>query len=188
MQERVAELIGGSGASTSRRRGRKSQRKADSDRPTPTISTFHAQCVRILRRHAKAIGFPPAFSIYDRSDPGIARPRRPAGIASSGHPRCGPATCCRSSAAGKNASVKPDQAAYDASTDREHFAAAGVPAISRRVKGKGSHGFRRSATDDRKLYSTNIRRFETKRRPSTITCWSTSIKTPTAANIGSPNT
>jgi len=34
----------------------------------PEISTFHSLCVRILRRHARLLGYPEAFSIYDRGD------------------------------------------------------------------------------------------------------------------------
>jgi len=34
----------------------------------PEISTFHSLCVRILRRHARKLGYPEGFSIYDRSD------------------------------------------------------------------------------------------------------------------------
>jgi DNA helicase-2/ATP-dependent DNA helicase PcrA len=32
------------------------------------VSTFHAACVRILRRDAKALGYPSSFTIYDQSD------------------------------------------------------------------------------------------------------------------------
>lgn len=32
------------------------------------LGTFHSLCLRILRRHGKAIGFEPNFSIYDQSD------------------------------------------------------------------------------------------------------------------------
>jgi len=32
------------------------------------VSTFHSACVRILRSHAEAIGYPKTFSIYDQSD------------------------------------------------------------------------------------------------------------------------
>ncbi len=32
------------------------------------VSTFHSACVRILRRDAKALGFPSSFTIYDQSD------------------------------------------------------------------------------------------------------------------------
>jgi DNA helicase II / ATP-dependent DNA helicase PcrA len=34
----------------------------------PEISTFHALCVRVLRRHADRLGYPKEFAIYDRSD------------------------------------------------------------------------------------------------------------------------
>ncbi|HSH23852.1 MAG TPA: DNA helicase PcrA [Acidimicrobiales bacterium] len=32
------------------------------------VSTFHAACVRILRREAKQLGYPSSFTIYDQSD------------------------------------------------------------------------------------------------------------------------
>src|SRR5215208_2129853 len=32
------------------------------------VSTFHSACVRILRREAKAIGYPSSFTIYDEAD------------------------------------------------------------------------------------------------------------------------
>jgi DNA helicase II / ATP-dependent DNA helicase PcrA len=35
---------------------------------SPEISTFHALCVRLLRRHIRLLGYPPGFTIYDRSD------------------------------------------------------------------------------------------------------------------------
>ncbi len=36
--------------------------------PDLTLGTFHAICVRILRRHGEAIGVAPRFVIYDRED------------------------------------------------------------------------------------------------------------------------
>jgi DNA helicase-2/ATP-dependent DNA helicase PcrA len=32
------------------------------------VSTFHSACVRMLRRDAKQLGYPSAFSIYDQAD------------------------------------------------------------------------------------------------------------------------
>src|SRR5271169_5008433 len=32
------------------------------------VMTFHSACVRILRREAKRLGYPSAFSIYDQTD------------------------------------------------------------------------------------------------------------------------
>src|SRR6476659_1027712 len=34
----------------------------------PEISTFHALCVRVLRRHIRRLGYPEQFAIYDRGD------------------------------------------------------------------------------------------------------------------------
>src|SRR5262245_4300917 len=50
MQERAADLL-----------GRKLTER-------PEISTFHALCVKILRRHIRRLGYPEAFAIYDRGD------------------------------------------------------------------------------------------------------------------------
>ncbi|HSC88787.1 MAG TPA: UvrD-helicase domain-containing protein, partial [Polyangiaceae bacterium] len=34
----------------------------------PEISTFHSLCVRVLRRHARLLGYPENYTIYDRGD------------------------------------------------------------------------------------------------------------------------
>ncbi len=34
----------------------------------PQVSTFHAHCVKILRRHIRRLGYPERFAIYDRGD------------------------------------------------------------------------------------------------------------------------
>jgi len=52
MRERAQKLLG---------------RRKKGDKP-PEISTFHSLCVRVLRRHARLLGYPEAFSIYDRGD------------------------------------------------------------------------------------------------------------------------
>ncbi len=114
MQERVSELIGSG----------KRRRKGEPAPPRPTVSTFHAHCVRILRRHAKTLGYPAKFSIYDRSDQetlarGVLRELRLPGTAIS------PSDMLNIIGGWKNASIKPDRAAYAASTDKEHFAASG---------------------------------------------------------------
>ena len=41
-------------------------KKRKSDRPM--ISTFHSLCVKILRRRITALGYPPKYSIIDRSE------------------------------------------------------------------------------------------------------------------------
>ena len=50
MQERISKLL-----------GKKPKVK-------PLISTFHAYCVRVLRRQIRRLGYPEKFAIYDRGD------------------------------------------------------------------------------------------------------------------------
>ncbi len=53
MRERALKLLG--------KRKKKKQK-------VPEISTFHSLCVRVLRRHARLLGYPDHFTIYDRGD------------------------------------------------------------------------------------------------------------------------
>lgn len=55
MQERIGGLIGKKG-------------KMQKGQPRPEIGTFHSQCVKILRRHARKLEYPNQFAIYDRGD------------------------------------------------------------------------------------------------------------------------
>ena len=52
MRERAQRLLG----------------KRDRNTKPPEISTFHSLCVRVLRRHARRLGYPDTFTIYDRGD------------------------------------------------------------------------------------------------------------------------
>ena len=49
MQERITGLLG-------------------KQKDKPVISTFHSQCVKVLRRNITRLGYPPKFTIYDRGD------------------------------------------------------------------------------------------------------------------------
>ena len=138
MQERVGELIrpGGGGPPG---RARKNRRSSD-DKPKPEISTFHSQCVRILRRHAKVLGYPAKFSIYDRSDQeslarAVLRELRLPGTALK------PGDMLSMIGSWKNASIQPDQAAYIAANDREHFAAAAYRRYQNALKIRGAMDF-----------------------------------------------
>src|SRR5690349_19720034 len=64
MQERAMALLGGP------EKGRKTHRRAKPKGPKiqPQISTFHALCVQVLRRHIVKLGYPPQFAICDRGD------------------------------------------------------------------------------------------------------------------------
>ncbi|QDT10024.1 ATP-dependent helicase [Planctomycetes bacterium K23_9] len=118
MKERVGELLG-----IPKGRGGKRRGKNEKTPPAPTISTFHSQCVQILRRHAQALGYPAKFSIYDRGDQeslarGILRELRLPGTALKA------SEMLAIIGGWKNQSVKPEEAALEAATDKEHFAAA----------------------------------------------------------------
>ena len=58
MRERISKMIGPK---------RRPPRGAATP-PAPVIGTFHSNCVQILRRHARKLGYPERFAIYDRSD------------------------------------------------------------------------------------------------------------------------
>lgn len=130
MKERVGELLGYAGK----------RKKRGEKRPEPTISTFHAHCVRVLRRHATALGYPAKFSIYDRSDQEslareILRQLRLPGTALK------PGDLLGIISNWKNDSIHPDKAPLVASTDKEHLAAAGYRRYQEGLKTRGAMDF-----------------------------------------------
>ncbi len=140
MKERVGELIGIPKGRGNQQRGNKKGGQEKAARPTPMISTFHAQCVQILRRHAKALGYPAKFSIYDRGDQeslarGILRELRLPGTAIK------PSDMLSIIGGWKNRSVLPEDAALEAATDKEHFAAAGYRRYQNGLKARGAMDF-----------------------------------------------
>lgn len=140
MQERVSELIAQSQQQKRHPGGKRRIAKKKTKPPQPVISTFHAQCVQILRRHAKALGFPAKFSIYDRGDQeslarGILRELRLPGTALR------PGDMLSIIGGWKNESIKPNKAALLASTDREHFAAAGYRRYQDALQARGAMDF-----------------------------------------------
>ncbi|MGB1708892.1 MAG: ATP-dependent helicase, partial [Rubripirellula sp.] len=140
MQERVSELIAQSQRQKRQPGGKRRIAKKKTKPPQPVISTFHAQCVQILRRHAKALGFPAKFSIYDRGDQeslarGILRELRLPGTALR------PGDMLSIIGGWKNESIKPNKAALLASTDREHFAAAGYRRYQDALQARGAMDF-----------------------------------------------
>ena len=131
MQDRVGELL-----------GHKNQRRKRGEPkvPKPVVSTFHSQCVRMLREHANALGFPKKFSIYDRSDQesiarGILRELRLPGTALK------PSDMLNIISGWKSASVRPEQAGMIASTDKEHFAASGYRRYQNALMARGAMDF-----------------------------------------------
>jgi DNA helicase II / ATP-dependent DNA helicase PcrA len=104
MQERAIALLG---------RGAKLR---------PEISTFHSLCLRVLRRHARRLGYPESFAIYDRGEQeSLARQVLREIRAPESSLRPGDLlalvsrwkTCC----------IRPEEAATVARSDKEHLAA-----------------------------------------------------------------
>ena len=119
----------------------------------PEISTFHSLCVRILRRQIRHLGYPAQFAIYDRGDQeGVARSvLREIKVADA---VLRPGDLLYFISRWKNASVRPEQAATLAETDKEHLAAVGLSALSKRLENGRGVGFRRPAALHRRTFYT----------------------------------
>ncbi|HCK42238.1 MAG TPA: AAA family ATPase [Planctomycetaceae bacterium] len=106
----------------------------------PQISTFHALCVRILRRHIDQLGYPLKFAIYDRGD------QEAAARAALREIRCPneslkPADLLAIIGSWKTRSFGPARAASVADTDKEHLAAAAYRRYQSNLKAKGAVDF-----------------------------------------------
>ncbi len=107
---------------------------------TPEISTFHSLCVRVLKRHARRLGYPAAFAIYDRGDQeGVARGalreiRAPSAVMK-------PGDLIWRISGWKTAGVRPDRAAALAETDKDHLAAAAYRRYQNALKTAGAMDF-----------------------------------------------
>ncbi|MBU4400276.1 MAG: UvrD-helicase domain-containing protein, partial [Planctomycetes bacterium] len=122
MQERAAALLG----------KRLKQR--------PEISTFHSLCVRILRRNIRRLGYPENFAIYDRGDQeGVARAALREIKVAEGMLR--PGDLLYFIGRWKSASVRPEQAAASAQTDKEHLASVAYRRYQNALKAAGALDF-----------------------------------------------
>ncbi len=106
----------------------------------PQISTFHAHCVRVLRRHARKLGYPERFAIYDRGDQeslarGVLREIRvPSELMR-------PGDLLYQISRWKTASVRPPEAAKVATSDKEHLAAMGYRRYQKTLQTTGAMDF-----------------------------------------------
>ena len=106
----------------------------------PEMSTFHSLCVRILHRHIKLLGYPANFAIYDRGDQeGVARTVLREVKAPDAMLR--PGDLLYLIGRWKNASVRPEDAASLAQTDREHLAAVAYRRYQNALKAVGAVDF-----------------------------------------------
>ena len=127
MHERIAGLIGKGG-------------KFNKDDPRPVIGTFHSQCLAMLRRHARTLGYPRNFVIYDRSDQesmarSVLRQLR------LGNQAIRPGDLLAILGNWKNQSIRPDDAWSAAKTDKEHLAAAAYRRYQDGLKSCGAMDF-----------------------------------------------
>jgi DNA helicase-2/ATP-dependent DNA helicase PcrA len=106
----------------------------------PEISTFHALCVRVLRRHAARLGYPEHFAIYDRGDQEtVARSALrelrvgPEGLA--------PGEFLHLIGEWKNRALGPAEATELASTAREELAAQAYARYQALLKASGAVDF-----------------------------------------------
>jgi len=106
----------------------------------PEISTFHALCVRILRRHIRHLGYPSTFAIYDRGDQqSVARSVLREIKVADGALR--PGDLLHFISRWKTASIRPPEAASIAQTDREHLAAVAYRRYQNALKAAGAVDF-----------------------------------------------
>ncbi len=106
----------------------------------PEISTFHSLCVRILRRHARRLGYPETFSIYDRGDQEtLARNALRDIRVSTGTLR--PGDLLSLVGGWKNKGITPDQASSTAEGDKVELAAAAYARYQSQLKAAGAMDF-----------------------------------------------
>ncbi len=122
MRERVVGLLGKSKAAR------------------PEVSTFHSQCVRILKRHITRLGYPAQFGICDPGEQeSIARDALRTIKVSEALLR--PGDLVSAISRWKSMSVRPGAAATSASTDKEHLAAAAYRRYQQSLKLRGMVDF-----------------------------------------------
>src|SRR5262245_12800021 len=106
----------------------------------PQISTFHSHCVRVLRRHARKLGYPERFAIYDRGDQeslarGVLREIR------VGSEALRPADLLFLISRWKTHALPPAEASKAAQSDKEHLAAMGYRRYQKSLQNAGAMDF-----------------------------------------------
>jgi len=106
----------------------------------PQISTFHSHCVRVLRRHARKLGYPERFAIYDRGDQeslarGVLREIR---VPSES---LRPADLLFQISQWKSHAIGPGDASKAAQDDKQHLAAMGYRRYQKSLQNAGAMDF-----------------------------------------------
>jgi DNA helicase-2/ATP-dependent DNA helicase PcrA len=144
MQQRAGELLTVHRGRTPRsrvRRGGRGSASVAADAPTcPEISTFHSLCVRILRRHIERLGYPQKLVICDRSEQ-ETQARAALRELRATNAALAPGDLLSLVSRWKAGSVRPDQAAAAAETEREQLAAAAYRRYQDQLKRLGAVDF-----------------------------------------------
>ncbi len=106
----------------------------------PEISTFHALCVRVLRRHARRLGYPDQFAIYDRGDQESVARGALREIKCPGEV-LRPGDLINMISRWKTSGVRPEDAATQARADKEHLAASAYRRYQKALKLSGAVDF-----------------------------------------------
>ena len=114
-------------------------RRKKGDKP-PEISTFHSLCVRVLRRHARLLGYPEEFSIYDRGDQETLA-RNALRDVRVGHETLKPADLLGYIGNWKSQGVRADAAFDAAAKDKEQLAAMAYGKYQSSLKAAGAMDF-----------------------------------------------
>ena len=122
MRQRLAAMLG-------RRRKR-----------LPVVSTFHAYCVHILRRHARELGLPRHFAIYDQGDQ-ESLARRVLRSLKMPDTALRPSDLTYFISQWKSRGMLPADAASAAESDREHLAATGYRRYQKALEQAGAVDF-----------------------------------------------
>jgi DNA helicase-2/ATP-dependent DNA helicase PcrA len=102
----------------------------------PIVATFHAYCVKILRRHIRRLGYPEQFSIYDRGDQ-ESLARQVLREIKVDDAALKPGELLWMISTWKNRCIRPRDAVGDASTDKEHLGAVAYRRYQRALKNAG---------------------------------------------------
>ena len=108
--------------------------------PKPAVGTFHSHCVQILKRHAKELGYPDKFTIYDRGDAeSVARTvLREIRVHDD---MLKPGDFLSIVSRWKNQGIRPEQADGAATSDKEHLAASAFKRYQRSLKNHAAFDF-----------------------------------------------
>ena len=175
MEKRASELLNRKRGATTR--GTKSLKDAPAG---PEISTFHSLCVRILRRNIERLGYPQRFLICDRNEQ-ESQARTALRELRAPNAALSPGDMLAIVSRWKSASVRPAEAVQIAQTEREQLAAAAYRRYQDNLKRVGTVDFDDLLLLTEELLSNFPAVCRAESRAS-ITCSSTNIRIPTAAN------